>query len=127
MSSEEEPAALILPALLLLPCIVAFAWGIIALQVKRLHDIGHHGFAIIPLLFFWIVALLSTNTNPLLSQIVLFGVIIAELYILFWPGSKGENRFGLTPIDAARAAEAAETTRVAPVAPPAPPINPTIS
>jgi uncharacterized membrane protein YhaH (DUF805 family) len=55
---------------------------------RRLHDLNHSG---------WWVLYHPASTIGAMSGLPILGVInlLASIYLLFWPGSKYENRFGL--------------------------------
>ena len=55
-------------------------WISISLGVKRLHDLGHSGW--------WVVFVYVPYIN-----------ILYTIYVLFWPGQKGQNAYGPDPLE----------------------------
>jgi uncharacterized membrane protein YhaH (DUF805 family) len=71
--------------------------GVVSLMVRRLHDLGLSGYHAI-----WVGA--AGAGSEVLSHgppiIMLAGLPLAAvgLWLLFWPGNRGANRFGEQPI-----------------------------
>jgi uncharacterized membrane protein YhaH (DUF805 family) len=71
--------------------------GGVSLTIRRLHDLGLSGYHAI-----WVTAA-QTMWVPLSygpPEIMLAGLPLAAvgLWLLFWPGNRGPNRFGEKPI-----------------------------
>jgi uncharacterized membrane protein YhaH (DUF805 family) len=78
----------------------------ISLTIRRLHDLNKSGFLILALSPIYIFALLSWGISAmgLKSQFTVFlpyldipyrlVALISECYLLLWPGSKTENKYG---------------------------------
>jgi uncharacterized membrane protein YhaH (DUF805 family) len=73
------------------------ALGEISLTVRRLHDLGLSGYHAI-----WVAAADAAGTilsydNSDLALYVSLPLLAIGLWLLFWPGQAGANRFGETP------------------------------
>jgi uncharacterized membrane protein YhaH (DUF805 family) len=84
-----------------------FLWAVIAVKVRRLHDLNLSGwwelsFFIVPALAVAVLMLAKHHANgqaisgvALVTVIaMLAAVVIGGLALLLWPGNKNENRFG---------------------------------
>jgi len=74
-------------------------WGGICLGVKRLHDLDHSGWH-----YAWMMlvpnAIAAVGSAVQSILIVLAGLVLSlgvAVYLVFWPGTDGQNRFGYRP------------------------------
>lgn len=80
-----------------------FLWPVLALSVKRLHDLGRSGWLVAPLaplLVGLLLAVWLTPSSPAASWLFLAlgGYLTAlQLSLLFVPGAAGLNRYGPDP------------------------------
>jgi uncharacterized membrane protein YhaH (DUF805 family) len=83
--------------LIVVAALVLLAVGSLSLIVRRLHDLGLSGYHAI-----WVFAA-ETVWVPLSygpPEVMLAGLPLAAvgLWLLFWPGNRGPNRFGEKPV-----------------------------
>jgi uncharacterized membrane protein YhaH (DUF805 family) len=73
-------------------------WSVLALGAKRLHDIGHSGWLLLWVsLAFGILGAIGSQ-SPVVQVISLLCQIAWNIYVLFKPGTEGQNRFGPPPV-----------------------------
>ena len=81
-----------------------FLAGTIALQIRRLHDLGHSGWwmvigpliAMVPAFGYWAIS----GGRPWSTGTLLFPTMVSLAffaYLGFYPGNNGDNRFGPPP------------------------------
>jgi len=78
--------------------VIAF-WGGIALSVKRLHDLDKSGWhyawmVLVPAVFNGLSKAFETPVLGVVGGLISLGVWV---YLQFWPGTPGSNRFGYQP------------------------------
>jgi|GEM_PF-1672914 Predicted membrane protein len=66
----------------------------LSMTVRRLHDLGHSGLWILGLFFYSIVCLAISWPKDI-SFIFSLPATFFSLYTMFWPGTNGENQYGL--------------------------------
>lgn len=74
-------------------------WAVLALNAKRLHDLGKSGWTTLWVTLAGMIgAVIGTlNQSPVLTGLSSIAVFLWALYVLFTPGQKGDNRFGPQP------------------------------
>lgn len=82
---------------------VAVVIADISLTVRRLHDLNLSGFWYLGLIGLGLVSgflegMYETETPLFLIIIINITLFIATLLLIFWPGTKGPNRFGRDPL-----------------------------
>lgn len=88
-------------AIISIPVFIVAIWAVIAVTIRRLHDLGFSGWWAIP--FFLLVPLraivvpLSQAGHTWIFWLWMVLGIGIFLVLLFCPGNKGENRYGLPP------------------------------
>ena len=73
----------------------AFQFMFVMFMIKRLHDLDQSGWWALPL---WIAGCLSSLDYPVLSTMGGLVALGGGIYLLFFRGTAGENRFGPNPL-----------------------------
>jgi uncharacterized membrane protein YhaH (DUF805 family) len=90
--------------LLVIPLYLVLFWVAICLMLKRLHDLDKSGWWI---LFLFVFSFLSGfvagvgDTMEMVSLLLQIPVFGFALWLLFWPGTAGDNQYGPNPLDQA--------------------------
>lgn len=82
---------------LMLGAIIAAAWANVVLVMKRLKDINYSPYLVIPIMACNIFSSVIQKSAPELSLALSLAVIIAYLFLLFVPGTNGDNQYGEQP------------------------------
>lgn len=88
--------------LLLLPMYGALLWVAICLMVKRLHDLNQSGWWVLCFFGLSFVGGFVSNISPEMGNLALvfnIPVIGFALWLLFWPGTAGDNQYGPDPLE----------------------------
>jgi len=94
---DSNTAANIVAIGLILGSIVAAAWANVVLVMKRLKDMNYSPYLVIPIMACNIFSSIIQKTAPELSLALSLVVIIAYLFLLFVPGTNGDNQYGEQP------------------------------
>ncbi len=87
--------------LMLIPLYVLFIWIQVCLAVKRLHDLNQSGL--------WVLALLGYSfasgtvlgfigEEDTLMALLSIPNLVFGAWLLFWPGTEGDNQYGPDPL-----------------------------
>lgn len=95
--AASAKGASVLGILIIAAAVIGYAWIALALQIKRLHDLGFSGLHMI-----WIAAIGALSSalsqaNPTISIILGFGSLCVWLWLLFAPGQPETNAYGPPP------------------------------
>ncbi len=82
--------------LVAIPVYIGLLWVQICLTVKRLHDLNHSGWWMLAVFGFSLVSGFA-DTAEMLGLVLNIPIIIYGLYLLFWPGTAGDNQYGPDP------------------------------
>jgi uncharacterized membrane protein YhaH (DUF805 family) len=94
---DKNTAANVVAIVLMLGSIVAAGWANVVLVMKRLKDMNYSPYFVIPIMACNIFGSVITKTAPELSLALSLAVIIAYLFLLFVPGTNGDNQYGEQP------------------------------
>lgn len=94
---DKNTAVNIVAISLMLGAIVAASWANVVLVMKRLKDINYSPYLVIPIMACNIFGSVIQTAAPELSLALSLAVIIAYLFLLFVPGTNGDNQYGEQP------------------------------
>ena len=80
--------------LVLVAAAIAYLWAMLAVVVKRLHDLDLAGINVIWILLIGVAAALLSQEAPALSTVLNLCSLGLHLWLIFAPGTRGPNRFG---------------------------------
>lgn len=88
--------------LIVIPLYLVLFWVAICLMVKRLHDLNQSGWWILALFGYafgsgFISGMLGVDNDPISSLAISLPSIAFALWLLFWPGTSGDNQYGPDP------------------------------
>jgi len=87
---------------LILPLYGVLFWVALCLMVKRLHDLNQSGWWVLFLFGFSFVGGFISGISPEMENLALvfnIPVIGFVLWLLFWPGTAGDNQYGPDPLE----------------------------
>jgi uncharacterized membrane protein YhaH (DUF805 family) len=97
-----SPSTIIILLVVGIPLYLALVWVQICLTVKRLHDLNKSGWWMLAIFG---VSFLSGFLSEMGEILALVGIglnvpiLVYALWLLFWPGTKGNNKYGPDPIE----------------------------
>ena len=90
---KPPPGPSVALVLFLAPFVLFFTWQWIRSQVLRLHDINLSGkWVLAPFFLSFVIILFQGDAGQKTSSLLW---VLLDLFTISWPGSNGENRFGL--------------------------------
>jgi len=90
--------------LLIIPFYLALVWVQICLTVKRLHDLNKSGWWLVGAMAVSFVAGAITGMGDIMALVAIalnVLLLVYGLWLLFWPGTVGDNQYGPDPLDQA--------------------------
>ena len=88
--------------LLIIPLYAVVFWTNLCLMIKRLHDMNQSGWWAMFLFGFSFVSGFVSGINPQMEMVALLlnlPVFGFALWLLFWPGTAGDNQYGPDPLE----------------------------
>ena len=97
LAFSGQNALVFVGAVILLAAVVGYVWVNIAINIKRLHDLGMSGTHLIWIMGINFAAGALSQANASLSIIFYIASACIGLWMLFAPGQQGSNKYGPQP------------------------------